>query len=105
MCIQSIHFLRSIQRDLILVNIFSCIKVVNKPILPFPKKQDIEKQDIENQDIYNTNRTNINRTNINRTNINRTNINSLNINSHSFYQEQENLNKTNSLSESIYFHF
>ena len=95
MCIQSIHFLRSIQRDLILVNIFSCIKVVNKPILPFPKKQDIEKQDIENQDIYNTNRTNINRTN----------INSLNINSHSFYQEQENLNKTNSLFKSIYFHF
>ena len=95
MCIQSIHFLRSIQRDLILVNIFSCIKVVNKPILPFPKKQDIEKQDIENQDIYNTNRTNINSSN----------INSLNINSHSFYQEQENLNKTNSLSESIYFHF
>ena len=90
MCIQSIHFLRSIQRDLILVNIFSCIKVDIKPILPFPKKQDTQ-----NQDTYNTNRTNINRTN----------INSFNINSHSFYQEQENLNKTNSLSESIYFHF
>ncbi|MGQ7344743.1 helix-turn-helix domain-containing protein [Streptococcus suis] len=68
------------------------VKVDIKPILPFPKnqdiekqdieKQDIEKQDIENQDIYNTNRTNINRTN----------INSFNINSHSFYQEQENLN-------------
>lgn len=90
MCIQSIHFLRSIQRDLILVNIFSCIKVDIKPILPCSKKQDTQ-----NQDTYNTNRTNINRTN----------INSFNINSHSFYQEQENLNKTNSLSESIYFHF
>ena len=95
MCIQSIHFLRSIQRDLILVNIFSCIKVDIKPILPCSKKQDTQKQDTQNQDTYNTNRTNINSSN----------INSFNINSHSFYQEQENLNKTNSLSESIYFHF
>ena len=105
MCIQSIHFLRSIQRDLILVNIFSCIKVDIKPILPFSKnqdtqkqytqKQDTQKQDTQNQDTYNTNRTNINSSN----------INSLNINSHSFYQEQENLNKTNSLFKSIYFHF
>ena len=100
MCIQSIHFLRSIQRDLILVNIFSCIKVVNKPKLPFPKKQDTQKQDTQEQDTQNRD-TYI----TNRTNINSSNINSLNINSHSFYQEQENLNKTNSLSESIYFHF
>ena len=66
------------------------VKVDIKPILPFPKNRDTQKQDTQNQDTYNTNRTNINRTNIN---------------SHSFYQEQENLNKTNSLSESIYFHF
>ena len=61
------------------------VKVDIKPILPFPKNRDTQKQDTQNQDTYNTNRTNIN--------------------SHSFYQEQENLNKTNSLSESIYFHF
>ena len=79
----------------ILISAISCIKVEIKPILPFPKKQDTQKQDTQNQDTYNTNRTNINSSN----------INSLNINSHSFYQEQENLNKTNSLLESIYFHF
>lgn len=100
MCIQSIHFLRSIQRDLILVNIFSCIKVVNKPKTPFLKNKDTENKDTGNKDTGNKD-TYI----TNRTITNRTNINSFNINSHSFYQEQENLNKTNSLSESIYFHF
>lgn len=82
MCIQSIHFLRSIQRDLILVNIFSCIKVDIKPKTPFLKNKDTENKDTGNKDTYITNRTNTNSSN----------INSFNINSHSFYQEQENLN-------------
>lgn len=100
MCIQSIHCLRSIQRDLILVNIFSCIKVEIKPKTPFLKNKDTENKDTGNKDTGNkdTYITNSSITNSFKSN-------SFNINSHSFYQEQENLNKTNSLFKSIYFHF
>ena len=79
----------------ILISAISSVKVDIKPKTPFLKNKDTENKDTGNKDTYITNRTITNRTN----------INSFNINSHSFYQEQENLNKTNSLLESIYFHF
>ena len=73
------------------------VKVVNKPKLPFPKKQDTQKQDTQEQDTQEQDTQNRDTYITNSSITNSSNINSFNINSHSFNQE-DNQEKEKDLS-------